>query len=229
VLAVERRGKWLRLSLDAGPHLFVHLGMTGWFEHPRGADPSNPHGSKGGATGDHLRFERVRFVVERHGRTSGVVYVDPRRWGRMILASDEEGPFAELGPDPLSDGIDLAELAQALTRRKRQSIKEALMDQRVLAGVGNIQAIEALWKARIDPRRPARTLDRLELARVASGLRWTIARTLEGLEAGEETASPFRVYGRAGLPCPRCKTRLERIVLGGRTTTFCPRCQPASS
>ena len=100
------------------------------------------------------------------------------------------------------------------------------MDQRVLAGVGNIQAIEALWKAKIDPRSRASTLERADVVRIAAGLRWTIARTLADLEKGDDgVENPFTIYGRRGTPCPRCKTLLARVELGGRTTTFCPGCQ----
>src|SRR5262249_44493416 len=145
---IERRGKWLRIGLDDGARLFAHLGMTGWFE---AATPGAPP----------LRFERVQFDLEREAARSlgapppkprsRVVYVDARRWGRLVLARDDTATWRALGPDPLADGIDVDALAAKLARTKR-SIKVALLDQRVLAGVGNIHAIEALWRARIDPR-----------------------------------------------------------------------------
>ena len=210
---IERRGKWLKLTLDDGRFLFVHLGMTGWFERVRpGSAPP--------------RFERVSFEVEKRGARSRVVYVDSRRWGRMILASEDIATWSALGPDPLDDGVDLERLEQKLTRRKRSSIKEALMDQTVLAGVGNIQATEALWKAGIDPRSKASAISTSDLEAIASGLRWTIGRTLADLAKGGAGAeNPFRIYGRQGEPCPRCGHALERVVLGGRTTAFCPGCQ----
>ena len=100
------------------------------------------------------------------------------------------------------------------------------MDQTILAGIGNIQAIEGLWKAGIDPRSRASAIDRADLAKLTRALRWTIARTLADLEKdGPRPDNPFRIYGRKGEPCPRCRTPLERIDLGGRTTTFCPGCQ----
>ena len=100
------------------------------------------------------------------------------------------------------------------------------MDQTVLAGVGNIQAIEALWKAGIDPRCKAGSVSMSDLEAIASGLRWTIQRTLGDLEkSGLGAENPFCIYGRQGEPCPRCGRTLERVVLGGRTTTFCPGCQ----
>lgn len=207
---LERRGKWLRIALDE-KRLFVHLGMTGWF-HEAEAEP--------------VRFERVRFELRRGARRHALVYVDPRRWGRMILAEDDIEAWTSLGPDPLADGIDVERVVTRLAKRKKQSIKEALMDQSVLAGVGNIQAIEALWRAQIDPRSRAAAVDARAMRAVARGLRWTIERTLADLAENElGSDSPFRIYGHKGEPCPRCGTRLERFELGGRTTTMCPGCQ----
>ena len=102
------------------------------------------------------------------------------------------------------------------------------MDQSVLAGVGNIQATEALWHARIDPRSPAGALAPRDVAAVVRGLRWTITRTIADLEKGRNAEDdPFVIYGHKGEPCRRCRTTLVRVVLGGRTTTFCPGCQRA--
>jgi formamidopyrimidine-DNA glycosylase len=217
VKSVERRGKWLRLVLDDDARLFVHLGMTGWFEVGSPKDPP-------------LRFDRVTFELERRKTRSRVTYVDPRRWGRMVVTKDDLPTWSALGPDPLDDGIDIHDLAAKLARRKKRSIKEALMDQTVLAGVGNIQAIEALWKAEIDPRSRAAAVDEADLRAIAKGLRWTIRRTLVDLAKPDGGAkNPFVVYGRKGTPCPRCGHALARITLGGRTTTFCPGCQKRRS
>jgi formamidopyrimidine-DNA glycosylase len=213
VESIERRGKWLCLSLDDGRRLYIHLGMTGWFVHDRPAAPSPA-------------YERVRFDLTRKGKSERVSYVDPRRWGRMLLTREEPSVWAALGPDPLADGIDIGALAARLARRKKRSIKEALMDQSILAGVGNIVATEALWNAGVDPRAKASAVSTTQLRAIASGLRWTIERHLAYLAAGEAAKTdPFCVYGRAGKPCPRCGHRLARVVLGGRTTTYCPHCQ----
>lgn len=210
---VQRRGKWLKLTLDDGRFLFLHLGMSGWLELGKPGDAP-------------LRFERVRFELARGGRPSRLVYLDLRRWGRMIVADEDIPVWTSLGPDPLDDGIDLDRLEEKLAHRKSRSIKEVLLDQKVLAGVGNIQAIEALWKAGIHPRSKASAMTREDLRAIARGLRWTIARTLVDLEKGtDEGESPFRVYGRKGEPCPRCGHPLEAFVLGGRTTMACPNCQ----
>jgi formamidopyrimidine-DNA glycosylase len=213
VEAVERRGKWIRVRLAGGLRLFVHLGMTGWFEPSQlGAAP--------------LRFERVAFDVARGAKRSRVSFVDPRRWGRLVLAHEDIETWSALGPDPLSDGVDPVSLRQRLARSKSRTIKEALLDQSVLAGVGNIQAIEALWKAKIDPRSQANALSAAQVRSLVRALHWTIERTLKDLAKGDHGAkNPFRVYGRKGEPCPRCGTEFERIELAGRTTTFCPGCQ----
>ncbi len=209
---IERRGKWLKLTLGDGRYLFAHLGMTGWFEHVRSGKPL-------------LRFERVSFEVDKRGARSRIAYLDSRRWGRMILAREDIATWRALGPDPLDEGVDVERLERVLTRRKRSSIKEALMDQTVLAGVGNVQATEALWKAGVDPRSKANTVSMSDLEAIASGLRWTIQRTLRLAKAGMGAEIPFCIYGRQGERCPRCGHTIDRVVLGGRTTTFCSGCQ----
>src|SRR6185312_1971276 len=169
-------------------------------------------------------------------------YVDMRMFGRFRLVPgarfDQIPDLAALGPDPLNDGVDAGRLLQRL-QRVRLPIKVALLDQTVLAGVGNIQASEALFRAKIDPRRPARSLSRAEVGRVAAGVRASIAFTLKafartGADGGdadiayveEDAPNPFRVYGRAGTRCPRCKgADVVRIVQAQRSTFYCPNCQ----
>jgi formamidopyrimidine-DNA glycosylase len=212
---VERRGKWLRIVLSGEALLFSHLGMTGDWKRV-GLD-------------DEVRWERARLVVEKNGKRWRVAYADPRKFGRLVFAREDIPSWGTLGPDPLEHGIDVGNLREKLTRRAKRSIKEALMDQTVLAGVGNIQATEALWKARIDPRSSSGALAAKEVAAVVRGLRWTIERTLADLERNggwlDDDSDPFVVYGHEGQPCPRCKTAFERVMLGGRTTTYCPGCQ----
>ncbi len=217
VSSVDRRGKWLRLVLDDGTRAFSHFGMSGKWVRRSGDDA--------------LAHERLRIDAARGEKRTSVRYVDPRMFGRFVVARDDIDEWTCLGPDPLVDGVDAKTRARALEGR-RKTIKEALMDQTVLAGIGNIQATEALWRAKIDPRARADALDRRAVASLARAIRWTIDRTLE-VETGPEITyveeagapNPVVVYGRAGEPCPRCDATLDRIVLGGRTTVLCPRCQ----
>lgn len=208
---VERRGKWLRLELDDGTRVFSHLGMTGsWVRAGVGAPPE--------------RFERARIDVTQRGRALSVRYVDSRRFGRLLAVREDIADWTALGPDPLDDGIDLQRLS-ALFAKGRRTVKEIVMDQRVLAGVGNILATDGLWIARIDPRSPGRALHLPADARaIGRGLRRAIERELADRKRYTDSAS-FFVYGRAGQPCPRCKTPLSSVVLGGRTTVFCRGCQ----
>ena len=221
VKKIERRGKWLRIVLVPAAKkptfLYSHLGMTGkWVLAP---------------SPEAVRFEKLRLVVEKTGCTRNVCYLDPRLFGRLFLASEDPPEWTSLGPDPLHDGIDVDQLAAKLARRSAP-IKPTLLDQTVLAGVGNIQATEALFDALIDPRRPAHSLGKKEVTAVARGIEKSIARTLLAQkgplityveEVGAE--NPFIVYERGGEPCPRCGRPLRKIFLAGRGTVFCPHCQ----
>lgn len=220
--AVERRGKWLRLVLDSG-RVFSHLGMTGkWVRAEVGAEPS--------------RFEKVRFdVTGAGGKKRSVRYVDPRLFGRFVVLGEKESDlpvWTTLGPDPLVDGIDVDALHAKLAQRKL-AIKPTLLDQEVLAGVGNILATEALFMAKIDPRRPARDLSRAEVSALAKGIKKAIQKTLamqgdgETIQYVEEAGAknPFTIYGNEGTPCPKCKRPLAKMVLGGRGTVLCASCQ----
>jgi len=217
VRAVERRGKWLRLVLDEELALFSHLGMTGkWVLRPRDAPPE--------------RFERARLdTAKRSAR-----FVDMRLFGTLQGVRGDAAPSAwkELGPDALVDGVDAAQLHARLSRISR-SIKEALLDQTIVAGIGNIQAAEALWRAKINPMRAASSLAARELAALARAIEASIRDTLAREDSDEITyveeagaENPFDVYGKHGEPCPRCRMKLQRIIQGGRSTVYCGRCQP---
>jgi formamidopyrimidine-DNA glycosylase len=220
VTKVERRGKWLLLSFAEGLGLLAHLGMTGKFEMARkGAPPA--------------RFSRVRFT-----RSDGAVvhYGDPRQFGHLrmaplaVLLSTE--PLKSLGPDAKNQLPNAGALGARL-QRSRRKIKEVLMDQTVLAGLGNIQATEALFLARIHPARPADALSLAEISRLHTAITKSLARTLamnrgDKITYVEETKrieNPFLVYGKANAPCPRCRSALKKMVIGGRTSAFCPFCQ----
>jgi formamidopyrimidine-DNA glycosylase len=226
---VERVGKHLMLTLAQGRQrvgLWSHLGMTGkWLRRSPGLDAP--------------RFSHVRLTLD-DGRT--LHYCDMRRFGRLRVVPgarfEDEPRIAALGPDPLREGVDAARL-HARLERVRLPIKVALLDQTILAGVGNIQSIESCWWARLDPRRPARSLSRAEVARLARAIQASIDFTLaqfdlEGADKGDgeivyveedRDANPFKVYGRAGAPCPRRDGTIQRIVQAGRSTFFCPACQ----
>jgi formamidopyrimidine-DNA glycosylase len=231
---LRRIGKNLLITLDArrggAIGAWSHLGLTGkWVRRAAGQPaPKNSRLDLQLDDGAHLH------------------YVDPRMFGRFRLVPaarfDELPEIRALGPDPLTDGIDAAALHQRL-QRTRLPIKVAIMDQALLPGVGNIQASESLFRAKIDPRRPAKSLSRAEVARLARAVRASIDFTLAsfaeaGVDGGGEdivyveerrSANPFLVYGRAGEPCPRRKRggreTITRIVQAQRSTFFCAACQ----
>jgi formamidopyrimidine-DNA glycosylase len=223
VESVVRIGKQLLVTLagEAGPlGLLAHLGMTGkWLRRTAGE------------AGPPLVKARL-FLDDGHV----LHYRDPRLFGRLRLVPgarfDALPELRELGPDPLERGIDPAWLAGRLARIARP-VKVAIMDQALLPGVGNILASEALFRARVDPRRPARDLSLPEVKRVAAGVLDSVRETIEReqgpeIEYVEEpgSANPFLVYDREGERCPRCrKGRIARLVQAQRSTYFCPRCQ----
>jgi formamidopyrimidine-DNA glycosylase len=223
VKGVRRLGKQLLVTLDGaeGPlGLLSHLGMTGkWLRRAPG-EPAPSH-------------SRAELELDDGALLH---YRDPRLFGRLRLVPgarfEEVAEVKALGPDPLESGIDLARLAAGLARR-RVPVKVALLDQRLLPGVGNILASEGLFRARIDPRRRADGLGREELVRLRRGLLAAIGETIareEGPEIRyvEEPGSenPFLVYAREGERCPRCRRgAIARLVQAQRSTFYCPRCQ----
>jgi formamidopyrimidine-DNA glycosylase len=224
VEAVERRGKYLVVRFDSGRDLLIHLRMTGSLRHARrGTLPDDPH----------------RRAVVRLDDGSDVAYRDVRRFGTWLLLEPgelDEYLAARLGHEPLGPRFTPKELGTRLAGR-RAPIKALLLDQRVLAGVGNIYADEALWYARVNPLRPGGELTAPELRALHRGVRKAleigIARQGATLrEYSTPDGSPggmqheFRVYGRAGEPCERCGTPIEKTRAGGRGTWYCPACQP---
>ncbi len=220
--SVRRIGKQLLVTLekDGAPvGLLAHLGMTGkWLRRDDDGVPT--------------RFSRARFHLD-----DGAVlhFDDMRLFGRLRVvpgARFEKVPeIAELGPDPLEQGIDLERLAHALGRSKLP-VKVRILDQALLPGVGNILASESLFRAKIDPRRQARSLTRAEVRRLADGILATVKETIAREEGPEITyveegaENPFLVYAREGERCPRCRrAEIVRIVQAQRSTFFCPRCQ----
>lgn len=222
VSSVQRRGKILLFALDDGRGLMAHLGMTGKFVLDSGAGDDPPS------------FTKASFILGEVGRV--IHYVDMRVFGRLLPVDtdliDGLPQVCSLGPDPLLDGLSPATLASCLGNTAR-SVKVALMDQGVVAGIGNIQATEALWRACIPPDLPARELGKGEIERLAHAVVASIEDTLaadldsDELHYLEEagTKNPFVIYRQQGNPCPRCGAVMERSVLGGRGTVYCPVCQ----
>jgi formamidopyrimidine-DNA glycosylase len=231
VSALERRGKYLVVLFESGRGLLIHLRMTGSLRHgPGGTLADDPY----------------RRAVVTLDDGSDVAYRDVRRFGTwLLLEGGELEPYLaeRLGVEPLDAGFTDRELRERLAGR-RAPVKAALLDQRTIAGVGNIYADEALWRARIHPLRPARDLRPAEV----KALRPAIVAALElGIARQGATLSEysrpdgargtmqeeFRVYGRDGEPCERCGTPIEKIRAAGRGTWYCPRCQrlrrPAAS
>jgi len=225
VSALDRRGKYLVVRFESGRALLIHLRMTGSLLHvPAGAGAeADPH----------------RRAVVALDDGSAVVYRDVRRFGTWLLTEpDELEPYlnARLGGEPLAPAFTTKRLGEALANRGAP-VKAVILDQRRLAGVGNIYADEALWRARVHPLRPAGELGEDELRALHRGIRAAlkagIARqgaTLRDYRTPDGSSGrmqhEFKVYGREGEPCERCGRPIEKIRAGGRGTWFCPSCQP---
>jgi len=219
--ALDRRGKYLLARTDRGT-LILHLGMSGSLRLVPATARPGPH--------DHLD------LVLDDGRALRLR--DPRRFGLALWTEGDplvHPLLASLGPEPLDRRLRPGDLCARLAGR-RAAIRNVLLDGRVVAGIGNIYANEALFLAGIHPARPAGRLGRDGCARLLRALRRVLR---ESLRAGGTTLRDFvdgsgepgryrlrlRVYGRAGRPCPRCGTPIRRILLGQRSAFFCPRCQ----
>jgi formamidopyrimidine-DNA glycosylase len=223
IRAIGRRGKYLLVALSSGETLLVHLGMSGAFRTdrtrsaPRGADSFDPH--------DHVVIVLSSGVV--------VIFNDPRRFGLMdlIRANEEHEALRAIGPEPLDEAFDAVVLARACAG-KRVALKVLLLDQRLVAGVGNIYASEALHHARLSPRRRASTIataagaPREAAFRLAAGIKAVLQKAVDANLRAYESGR-FRVYEREGNPCPRrgCGGTIRRITQAGRSTYFCPKCQ----
>jgi formamidopyrimidine-DNA glycosylase len=222
--SVGRRGKYLLVRFESGRVLLIHLRMTGSLRHGRSGT---------------LADDPYRRAVLTLDNGSDVAYRDVRRFGTWeLLEPGEVTAYLEtrLGPEPLGT-LSAARLGTRLAGR-RAPLKAALLDQRTLAGLGNIYVDEALWYARLNPLRRAGGLDAEELRRLNRSIRKALRLGIERQGASlRDYARPdgasgamqdeFRVYGRDGLPCGRCRTPIAKTRVGGRGTHFCPQCQPA--
>lgn len=231
VLRLRRRSKYILADLSTGETLLVHLGMSGRML-VSGAQLGQFHH-------DHPAPARHDHVVLDTAGGARITFNDARRFGAMDMMateSEEAHPLlASLGPEPLGNAFSEAYLAQRLQGRMTP-IKAALLDQTVVAGLGNIYVAEALHRARISPRRLAGNVGPVRAARLVPVIREVLA---EAIEAGGSSLRDyrqadgelgyfqhtFRVYDREGQPCPVCATPITRIVQSGRSSYFCPRCQ----
>jgi formamidopyrimidine-DNA glycosylase len=221
---IRRRAKYILMDLDNDQVLIVHLGMSGRMTIMKERTP----------------FERHDHVIFTTDAGAEVRFNDPRRFGLMTIAPaatlDEHKLFRHLGPDPLGNGFHPAALSAALKGRKT-SIKVALLDQRIVVGVGNIYACESLYRAGISPKRKAGTVAGVRADLLVPAIRQVLNEAIASggsslrdhfQPSGELGAFQhnWQVYGRAGEPCRRHKdTAIKRIVQGGRSTFFCPKCQ----
>jgi formamidopyrimidine-DNA glycosylase len=214
VEVVERRGKYLIVRLRNGQVLLVHLRMTGSFRY----EPAS--------------HERALLELDDGTR---IAYRDLRRFGTWLLLEADEAErhlAIRLGPEPLGPRFTTSFLVGRLAGR-RAPVKAAILDQRTVAGLGNIYADEALWHARIHPLRPAGELSADEVAALRRGVRAALRRGIlrqgadlgDGTYAGGRMQREFRVYGRTGEPSDRCGTPIEKTRAGGRGTWYCPGCQ----
>jgi formamidopyrimidine-DNA glycosylase len=220
VRSVARRGKYVVIELDCG-YLLVHLMMSGRLYVVPAEEPLDSH-------------VRVVFDLE-NGRQ--MRFQDTRKFGRIHLVDDSEEVTAGLGPEPLDDSFALGDFRHLLARRTGR-LKPLLLNQRFLAGLGNIYADEALFAAQLHPLRKADSLTPVEQARLYEVIRAVLSSAVTDRgttlsdggytdvsgQAGTYQAK-LAVYSRNGRACPRCQTHIERIVLGGRSAHYCPSCQ----
>jgi formamidopyrimidine-DNA glycosylase len=228
LMAARRHGKYLLLDLEGGTTLLSHLGMSGrWLFHPEGDGPELPH-----------VHARIRFADGSELR-----FQDPRRFGLLrVVATSRLGrdrALSGLGPDPVAEPPTGSSL-RASAGGTRVAVKEFLLDQRRLAGIGNIYASEILHRARVHPRTRAGQVAEGHWEAIACETRAVLA---EAIERCGTTFSMYRtlwnepgaygdqllVYDRSGEPCRTCGTPIRRIVQGARSTYFCPTCQPPAS
>lgn len=229
VVALTRRAKYLLATLSSGDTLVMHLGMSGWFSVDSPRTATSGHGPRGFDPHDHVVFHLSSGAV--------VTFNDPRRFGFMDLLTSAQlsihPALSRLGAEPLSPEFDGAALARACRGRKT-SLKVALLDQRVVAGLGNIYACEALHASRLSPNRRASTIasksgaPRATANRLAAAVKQVLTRAIDRAAApGNHRSSRFRVYDREGESCPRkgCGGTIARRTQAGRSTFYCPTCQ----
>lgn len=218
---VGRRAKWVLIELDAGWTLTIHLRMSGHLTVHGPDETARPH---------------VHLVLQLSGGKR-LFFDDERKFGRVRLldAAGLAALDAAHGPEPLDEHFGVADLANILTGR-RTKIKQLLLDQRLLAGMGNIYVSEALWIARLHPLLPAGAVDLQEVGALHTAIRQVLNQAIahegsslrnyrDGYGRRGQNQEHFLVYDRANQPCQRCGTLIERLVIAQRSSFFCPLCQ----
>lgn len=223
---IRRRAKYLEFFLDNGNVILVHLGMSGRMLIDKKNSNIQPQS----------KHEHITFLM---GNSNAIRFSDPRRFGLVDLCKADKLEYhpllKKLGAEPLTDTFDGGCVARLLRGRKT-SIKSALLNQHIIAGLGNIYVCEALWMARLSPRREASTVRGKRAASLAKAIKIVLTNAIAaGGSTLRDHLSPggslgyfqhnFKVYGRENEPCPACRRRLIRIQQSGRSSFFCPSCQ----
>lgn len=226
IVGLSRRAKFVVFALNDGARLLVHLRMSGRLSWQA---PGGEADEQGVAP---VRREHVRatWALDDGGR---LLFEDARKFGRICwLPAGSDYWDADLGPEPLEDEFSVEALA-AILRRRARGLKALLLDQRAIAGLGNIYTDEALHRAGLHPLRPSDTLSRQQVERLHTAIRDVLQEgithngaSLDWVYPGGNMQSLLRVYGRSGEPCRRCGGVIQRLVVGQRGTHVCPACQP---
>lgn len=216
VRALERRAKFIVFRLDDGPALLVHLRMSGRLDWQANGAPELPH-------------VRALWTLDNGRR---LAFCDARKFGRITLVDDLDQATADLGPEPLDDAFTPAVLVRALRARRRR-LKPLLLDQRVIAGLGNIYADESLFQARLHPLMRSDRLSDRQAGDLHRAIRGVLRRaidlhgtTIDWIYPGGRMQHHLSVYGRTGEPCRRCRTPIVALRVAQRGTHICPACQP---
>ncbi len=227
IVGLGRRGKYILIHLSNGETLIVHLRMTGQLDVQRADAPLDPH-------------HHITLTLDDG---SELRFRDTRKFGRFYLVADPAEVIGALGPEPIDSDFTFEMLKARLANRHRQ-LKPLLLDQSFVAGLGNIYVDEALWRAKLHPERTSDSLSEAELEALFEAMRTVLEIGIRnsGTSLGEgstnylsvagrrgENKENLQVFRRTGLPCPRCGTPIERLVVGQRATHICPVCQPKTA
>ena len=223
IKTIRRRAKYIVIDLSDGWHLLIHLRMTGRLHLAKTGDPVDKH----------------EHVCLQLGQKLQLRYHDTRKFGRLYLVKNENDILGKLGPEPLDDSFTAAQLYAILQSHARM-LKPMLLDQTILAGLGNIYVDEALWDARLNPCRISSNVSRRQVTALHRAIRKALKKGLKnmGTTLGTGRANFYsvgrrsgrnrdqlNVFRRNGQPCPRCKKTITRLIVGQRSTHICPTCQ----